>query len=135
MTVRPALPTDRDAALAMMAKLWPDENAFNFTPETLFVWENDDQTLGGFSEYSLRPFVDGCDSAPCPHVEGWWVEPELRGQGIGRRLIAAIEDLARARGFTELGSDALLSNRLSLAAHAGIGFEPTEQLQYFRKTL
>jgi aminoglycoside 6'-N-acetyltransferase I len=70
-----------------------------------------------------------------PHVEGWWVDPELRRGGIGRALIDAIERWASGQGFRELGSDTLLANRIGREAHAGLGFEPTEQIQYFRKRL
>ena len=41
----------------------------------------------------------------------------------------------RARGFREIGSDALLDNRASHAAHAGWGFAETERVVYFRKVL
>src|SRR5690606_18460796 len=90
---------------------------------------------GGFASFSVRPFVDGCDSMPCPHLEGWWVEPDLRRQGIGTALVAAVEQWARERGFTELGSDTELTNGLSRGVHPRLGFEPTEQIQYFRKRL
>jgi aminoglycoside 6'-N-acetyltransferase I len=135
MSVRPARAADRNCVLAMMARLWPGESALEFEPETLFVWEGEDGLLGGFAEVSIRPYVDGCETGPCPHVEAWWVEPPLRRSGIGRALIAAIEHWARGQGYAELGSDALLDNRLSHRAHEAIGFAKTEQVQYFRKRL
>lgn len=135
MPIRPARPEDRDSVLKMMAKLWPDESEFEFSPGQIFVWERGEGGLGGFSEYSVRSFVDGCSIMPCPHVEGWWVDEDLRRQGIGGALIAAIEDWSRAQGFTELGSDTLLENMLSRTVHPRLGFEPTEQIQYFRKRL
>ena len=134
MLVRPARAEDRDAVLAMMAALWPDGSDFAFDSDWLFVAE-DDRRLSAFVYFSLRPFVDGCDSNPVPHIEGWWVEPDQRRRGIGRALIAAVENWAIARGFTELGSDTLLSNSLSRSVHLKLGFEPTEQIQYFRKQL
>jgi aminoglycoside 6'-N-acetyltransferase I len=63
------------------------------------------------------------------------VVPDLRRTGVGRALIAAVEAWAREAGYAELGSDALLENEISLTAHAAIGFEATERLQYFRKRL
>lgn len=140
MPVRPARPEDADAVLVMMAELWPDEDAagFLFEAERVFIWERKSEArpgLGGFAEVSVRPYVDGAESAPCPHVEAWWVAPDLRRRGVGRALIAAVEDWARAAGFAELSSDALLSNRRSRAAHTRLGFEATERIQYFRKRL
>ena len=135
MSVRPARPSDRDSVFAMMAKLWPEAEDLEFNPDALFVWQRENGHLGGFASFSLRAYVDGCDSMPCPHVEGWWVDEDLRRTGVGRALIAAIEDWASERGFVELGSDALLANTRSHSAHQSIGFEPTEQLQYFRKAL
>ena len=70
MTVRPARAEDEPAVLAMMARLWPDEEEVGYDGETVFVWERPDGTLGGFASAAVRPFVDGCTIAPCPHLEG-----------------------------------------------------------------
>ena len=40
-----------------------------------------------------------------------------------------------ARGFREIGSDALLDNEASHAAHRDWGFSETERVVYFRKAL
>jgi aminoglycoside 6'-N-acetyltransferase I len=50
-------------------------------------------------------------------------------------LIAAVETWCRERGFRELTSDTELANTVSRRAHEALGFEPTEQLQHFRKPL
>ena len=134
MSVRPLRPSDRPAVLAMRLLLWPDDDGEDDTGENVLVWEQDG-IVGGFIIYSLRPWADGCDSRPIPYVEGWFVRENLRRRGIGRALVAAVEDWAREGGFTELGSDAETANRVSLAAHRRLGFEPTERLQLFRKDL
>jgi aminoglycoside 6'-N-acetyltransferase I len=77
----------------------------------------------------------GCDSAPVPYIEGWWVAPELRRAGVGRALVGAVEQWCKEQGFDELGSDVELDNDVSLRAHAALGFEPTLRLQFFRKRL
>lgn len=89
----------------------------------------------GFIELAVRPFADGCDSAPVPHVEGWYVEPGARGRGTGRALMDAAEGWARERGFVELASDTEVHNDGSLAAHMRCGFVETERLIKFRKSL
>jgi aminoglycoside 6'-N-acetyltransferase I len=118
----------------MMRDLWPHFDG-DYGDETVLVWQRADGTLGGFASYSIRPWADGCTTSPVPYVEGWWVAPDLRRTGVGRALIGAIEQWARENGFAELGSDAELENTTSLAAHAALGFEPTERVQFFRKLL
>src|SRR5262245_55444312 len=122
MSVRPALPSDRKTVLEMRRLLWPDDDGADYAGQTTLVWEQDG-SLGGFVIYSFRPWADGCDGQPVPYVEGWFVREHLRRRGIGRALVAAVEEIARANGFDELGSDALVENRVSLAAHRRLGFE------------
>jgi aminoglycoside 6'-N-acetyltransferase I len=68
--------------------------------------------------------AEGCESRPCPYIEGWWVAPDLRRTGVGRALIAAVESWCTAHGYTELASNVELDNDISLQAHAALGFEP-----------
>jgi GNAT superfamily N-acetyltransferase len=134
MSVRPMRPSDRPAVLGMRLLLWPDDDGEDDAGENTLVWEQEG-IVCGFIIYSLRPWADGCDSRPIPYIEGWFVRADLRRRGIGGALAAAVEDWARAGGFTELGSDAETVNRVSLSAHRRLGFEPTERLQLFRKDL
>ncbi len=121
---------------AMMMALWSDFDG-DTGGEHVLVWDRGDGgPLGGFVAYAVRAHGEGCDaSGPVPWIEGWWVAPELRRAGIGRALIAAVEAWARAAGFVELGSDVEVDNTGSLDAHAALGFEPTERIQYFHKHL
>jgi aminoglycoside 6'-N-acetyltransferase I len=89
----------------------------------------------GFAELGVRPYANGCDSQPVAFLEAIWVAPEARRRGVGRALIAHLEAVARAEGQTELGSDALLDNAASHAAHRAWGFAETERVVYFRKGL
>ncbi len=100
----------------------------------VFLAEERGQVVG-FIELLIRPFADGCESSPIPHVEGWYVEPSSRKSGIGRALMERAETWARDRGFTELASDTETHNAGSLAAHERCGFEETERLVKLRKPL
>ena len=100
-----------------------------------FRGEAPDGNAIGFAEVSIRRSANGCDSQPVPFVEGIWVDPQFRLRGIGAQLIAHIEAFVTARGFHELGSDALIDNTASHAAHRGWGFAETERVIYFRKLL
>ena len=70
-----------------------------------------------------------------PFLEGIWVEPPFRRQAVGALLVRHIEDFVAARGFREIGSDALIGNHISHAAHRGWGFSETERVVHFRKFL
>jgi aminoglycoside 6'-N-acetyltransferase I len=104
------------------------------TLEAVFI-SDEGNAATGFLELAVRPFSDGCESMPVPHVEAWYVEPHLRGRGIGRALMAAAETWAVSRGFTELASDTELSNEASVRAHLRCGFTEQERLIKFRKVL
>lgn len=135
MPVRVLRSEELPTAVAMMRQLWPAAGDYDFNDEHVLVWERESGDLGGFVSFSLRPWAEGCDSSPVPYVEGWWVAPDLREQGVGRALISAVEDWCRANGHSELGSDVELDNTISLHAHGALGFEPTLRLQFFRKRL
>src|SRR5437667_6595225 len=81
------------------------------------------------------PHADGCDTSPVGYVEGWYVDADVRRHGDGRRLIRTAERWARERGCTEMGSDCLLENEVSLRAHLAIGYEERERLIHFRRWL
>ena len=136
MSVRPVHPDEFADVAAMMHALWPTPEPYDFSDETVFVWQHDNAPgLGGFISFSIRPWAEGCESSPVPYVEGWWVAPDLRGSGVGRALVAAVERWCVDHGYQELGSDVELHNDVSLRAHAALGFEPTARLQFFRKRL
>ena len=101
----------------------------------VFVAERPDGTPCGYVEVGARPYVDGCDSSPVGYIEAWWVDEDVRRSGYGRALLTAAEDWARSQGYTEMGSDALLDNTLSHAAHRGSGYEEVDRVVQFRKRL
>lgn len=136
MSVRLNTPEDFAEIAAMMYALWPSPDPYDFSDESVFVWQRDDSRgLGGFISFSVRARAEGCESSPVPYIEGWWVAPDLRGSKVGRALVTAVERWCLEHGYHELGSDVELHNDVSLRAHAALGFEPTLRLQFFRKRL
>jgi aminoglycoside 6'-N-acetyltransferase I len=145
ITVRDMEASDRAAWAEMRAALWPEEtpaahataidNVLGDANVWGFIAEAPDGTPAGFAELAIRRYANGCDSAPVPFLEGIWVPVPLRRQGIGTQLIAHLEAFVAARGFCEIGSDALIENHGSQAAHRGWGFSETERVVYFRKVL
>jgi aminoglycoside 6'-N-acetyltransferase I len=142
---------DLDAVGEMMASLWPEGSAAEHAGEAetliasgrcgtlagaILVARNADGEPEGFLQVGLRSHADGCDVAqPVGFVEGWFVRPEARRRGIGRALLRAGEDWARARGCVEMGSDALIDNLPSCDAHRALGFEVVDRCVHFRKRL
>lgn len=100
-----------------------------------FVAKTKEGELAGFAESSLRPYVNGCETAPVAFLEGIYIHPPYRQQGLARWLIEEVEAWAKTCGCTELGSDALTDNLSSHAMHEALGFTETERVIYFRKPL
>jgi aminoglycoside 6'-N-acetyltransferase I len=95
-----------------------------------------DGTPLGFAEVSLRTdYVVGTRSSPVAFLEAIFVVPAARRQGLARALVSPVRAWARARGCTELASDALLDNAASHAMHRALGFEETKRVVYFRQSL
>jgi aminoglycoside 6'-N-acetyltransferase I len=131
--------------VSLRLALWPDEAqeimareapGILARPDMLVLVARAGDAVTGFAEASIRrDYVNGCETSPVAFVEGIYVTPEHRHQGVARGLIAAIEDWARAHNLRELASDALLDNAQSHAMHQALGFSETERVVYFRKPL
>jgi aminoglycoside 6'-N-acetyltransferase I len=138
-------PGDRETWIRLRAALWPEEtdavhgkdvDALLLSETGFgFVAEAEDGAAVGFAEISIRPFANGCDSRPVPFLEGIWVAAPFRRQGIGALLVEHVEAFVAARGFGEIGSDALIENHVSHAAHRRWGFGETERVVHFRKLI
>jgi aminoglycoside 6'-N-acetyltransferase I len=133
--------------LALRQALWPDCTARQHLSEMSLFCASPQRfaqfvacaTSGraiGLAEASIRAdYVNGTSSSPVAFLEGIYVVPEARRNGIARSLVAAVERWARSAGCTELASDALLENQSSHAVHRALGFGETERVVFFRKTL
>ncbi|KHK89653.1 GNAT family N-acetyltransferase [Novosphingobium malaysiense] len=67
----------------------------------------------GFSTFAARPLINIHDLA---------VLPGLRGRGIGRALMQAVEDEARARGACKVTLEVLGGNERAKALYAALGY-------------
>jgi aminoglycoside 6'-N-acetyltransferase I len=96
----------------------------------------DDGEPQGLVEIALRSdYVNGTDSSPVGFLEGIYVAPQFRRQGVAGKLIETAQQWAREQGCSEMASDAVLDNTTSHAMHLALGFEETERVVYFRKSL
>jgi aminoglycoside 6'-N-acetyltransferase I len=146
--VRPATAADKQAWLRMRRALWPEDDGdshereideffagtLKMPLEVLLAFDERGDAIG-FAELSIRSYAEDCVTDRVAYLEGWYVLPEARRQGVGRALIVDAESWAKSQGCTEFGSDALLDNHASAAAHRAVGFTETVQIRCFRKTL
>ena len=103
--------------------------------ELILVAESNESRLVGFLEASIRPYVEDCVTDNVGYLEGWYVEPASRMQGIGAELVRQAETWARRKGCTEMASDAEIGNETSLEAHLKLGYIETSRLVHLRKEL
>jgi aminoglycoside 6'-N-acetyltransferase I len=101
----------------------------------VFVAQRADGSICGFVEAGSRPYADGCATGPVGYIEAWYVDPDVRRVGCGRALLDAAERWARARGYQEMASDALLDNTISHRAHERAGYVEVERAVRYRKSL
>ncbi|AYG60073.1 aminoglycoside 6'-N-acetyltransferase [Rhizobium jaguaris] len=145
MRIEEAEPKHTNAWSRLRAELWPEssieyhraELAEFLSKEGAIAYLACEQAeVVGFAEATLRhDYVNGCETSPVLFLEGIYVLPGHRRQGVARSLCHAIAAWGRAAGCREFGSDALLDNVESHAFHAALGFEETGRVVYFRKPL
>jgi aminoglycoside 6'-N-acetyltransferase I len=142
----------------MCAELWPDASAeehlrqlvpkvagtsTRLLPVAVFVAESthaetrgDGGALIGFAEVGRRSHADGCDeSQAVGFLEGWFVNKDWRGLGIGRMLVGAVEEWARRQGCKEMASGTWIDNDTSQRAHEAMGYEVVDRCVNYRKKL
>jgi len=154
--IRHAEPRDAPDWTAMRLALWPEDSdaahaaeiarffaraasgPAGLLPEATLVAAipaGATEVLVGFAELSRRAYAEGCVTSPVGFLEGWYVVPQHRRQGVGRALVRAAEAWARDLGCSEFASDTQVENTASAAAHRALGFEEVEVIRCFRKAL
>ena len=145
MTVREIVRNDRPDWCRLRQTLWPgslsdhevETRDYFDKPHgqlTIFVAEVKGRVVG-FLEFDYRKYAPGCRSSPVPFIEGWYVEPDLRGRGIGRALVEAAETRASAAGYHEIASDVEIDNADGINAHLALGYKEVERNVCFRRSL
>ena len=145
MHIRPVDPQDNNEWFRLRTALWPacpDDtlraeiaSILADASQAVFVAKRDGGGLGGFAEVSIHPHALGCQTHPVGYLEGWWVDPDLRRTGLGRQLVAAAENWARAKGCREVASDTDVGNDVSLTAHLALGYKQVGRVIPFNKRL
>lgn len=134
-----------DTVTNLALRLWPDNIYEDLKNEFKSFIDHDNQRVFlyhdnhldvGFVHVSLRvDYVEGTDSSPVGFLEGIYVSPDYRNQGIARELIEACEQFAKDKGCTEFASDCELTNLDSILMHEKLGFEETNRIVCFKKKI
>lgn len=97
---------DHNGWLPLRIALWPDSAPNNdhdkqtllSTPERylVLIFVDEESNALGFTEASIRTdYVNGTNSSPVAFLEGLYVQPASRGEGIARQLVARIQQWAK----------------------------------------
>jgi aminoglycoside 6'-N-acetyltransferase I len=130
----------------MRAALWPECPDEQHTREmtdilgdpefnAAFLARAPDGLPVGFLEVSIRLTAEGCRPGRIGYIEGWYVEPDWRGKGLGASLVQAAESWATERGCREMASDSYSDNTDGRQAHKRLGYQEVSLLAHFRKDL
>lgn len=146
MKIRRLTHHDVDEWLRLRMALWPHHDPDELRSEAgdillrlesdpVFVAERDRGGLCGMVEVSIRPRAEKCRTENVGYLEGWYVDPDMRRSGVGRRLVEEAENWARGKGCLEMASDTTPRYPDSPAAHKALGYEEVQRKIHFRKEL
>ena len=66
------------------------------------------------------------------YLEDFYVRPEARGRGIGRALLAALADEARAHGYARIDWSVLNWNESAIGFYESVGAVPMDEWTGYR---
>jgi ribosomal protein S18 acetylase RimI-like enzyme len=149
MNVRPVTSQDREAILALVPRLAatgtpPGRDAHQITatdiqtiaeaierrqPGTQLLVAEQGGSLAGFIH--LKTVTDYYTRQEIGHISDIVVAAEAEGQGVGRALMAAGEEWARARGYPMMELNVLVDNAGARALYERLGYS-AEWVKYVK---
>lgn len=149
VTLRPAVPGDRSAIVALADRLADfelppgrtareiqvaDHHLFDAqfaepSPDVLFLVAEEDGAVLGTIFVNTRP--DYFTRATAAYVEVLAVSESAAGKGIGRALMEATERWAREKGFGRVELAVFASNRRARAFYEHLGYS-AETMRYVK---
>lgn len=130
--------------LSLRLALWPEEHEevhrhgmadARRRGHFVMLARNVESTVGLVEASVRHDYVNGTSGSPVGFLEGLYVVPEARRQGVARALVERAISWAGERGCFEFASDSLLANVEAHALHRALGFEESEKVVYFRRDL
>jgi len=123
-------------------ELWPQQTlpahvkavsqALESDTNIAFLASDDIGNLIGFAEASLRDdYVNGHRSPPVAFLEGIYVRPDYRLQGVAKSLCDAVADWAASQSCSGLVSDASAKNIETHKMHATRSLVSTYSVRSF----
>lgn len=120
-TLRPFLPDDAPALLALFRDTIRRVNIRDYSPAQVAAWASDDidparwcnRFEGRFvpiAELDGRP-VGFTDLEPNGHIDRFFVSADHQRRGIGRQMLTAVVDAALAMGLGRLFTEASITAR------------------------
>lgn len=97
--------------------------------ESFEIFDGDKRV--GYVKYQPRSHAYGTLESPVLYVEGLYVDPAYRGQGVARQLMEKLKDYARQNGFKAIASDTEPDNEASIVTHTAAGFRDAGLLRHF----
>ena len=137
--IRKAIPSDIDAMTGLLYQLFSIEEDFNFNAENqkkglalliksnetavAFVAELNGNVIGMLTAQTNISTAEGGIAAV---LEDMIIDKNLRGQGIGKQLMQAMEQWAKEKGITRLQLLADKTNSPALAYYNKLGWKETK---------
>ncbi len=135
--IRPAEASDAEALMAIYNPVVETSTAtFDLVPRTLeqqldwladrsgarivLVAEDDDGAVAGYA--AISPYRERAAYATTVE-DSVYVHPEHQGRGVGRLLLEAMVETARAHGFHAMMARIVADHEASIALHSVCGFE------------
>lgn len=136
---------DLDELMEMCLALWPEEDREELrteyvdmlqSPKHQVLMGRDENRFTGFVHVAVRSDpVEGADSYPVGFVEGIYVKPPYRRQGLAAALLREAERWVESLGLRQIGSDIYADNLTSYDFHTRCGFREAGRLIAFMKEL
>ncbi|HQQ98102.1 MAG TPA: GNAT family N-acetyltransferase [Cyclobacteriaceae bacterium] len=119
--------------MKLVEALWPEcssekershyEGMIDSEEAQCFLVRDEDRYVAFLHVGVRHDYVEGSASSPVAYIEGVYVLPECRQQGIGKLLFRSAEAWAKQRGLRQIASDTEAGNSVSVQFHRSAGFQ------------